>query len=73
MSKKKIKPMWAVMKAQSFSSIEINGIPLSVPANKNLPTAFIPLFETREQAVAFDNGSGAHIAKVEHATVEVRS
>lgn len=66
-----VKVMYAIMKAQSFGNIEINGVPVKVPEKG--PQAFIPLFETREQAVAFDNGSEAHVAKVEHATVEVQS
>lgn len=45
--------LWAVMKAQSWDSLSVwNGLPLRAP--KEGPHKFIPVFNTREQAVAFD-------------------
>lgn len=55
--------MWAVMKAQSWDSIEVMGIPMRAPEDG--PCRFIPLFETRAQAVAWDNGCEDHIREVQ--------
>tara|TARA_R110000868_G_scaffold58139_2_gene179638 strand:- start:468 stop:692 length:225 start_codon:yes stop_codon:yes gene_type:complete len=40
---------WAVMKAQPFSSLVVSGYPLQSPTEG--PHGFIPVFDTREQAV----------------------
>lgn len=55
--------MWAVMRAQSLACIEINGIPMRATAGG--PCRFIPLFETRAQAVAWDNGCEDHVREVQ--------
>lgn len=55
--------MWAVMKAQSWASIEVLGIPMRAPFDE--PCGFIPLFETRKQAVAWDNGCEDHVVEAQ--------
>ena len=59
--------MWAVFKAYSWSSITLsayNGtLALSTPAEG--PQRFIPLFDTKEQALAFTNGDDTNIFQVE--------
>lgn len=59
-------PMFAVMKVFSWESLEVLGMPLSAPANG--PHKFIPVFETRAQAVAFNNGSEENIGIVNYGT-----
>jgi hypothetical protein len=49
-----VKYFWAIMKAQSWSSMTINGI--EVAAQPEGPHRFIPVFNTREQAVAWNGG-----------------
>lgn len=53
--------LWAVMKAHTWGSISAHGFPLQCPPEG--PHRFIPVFNTREQAVAWD-GSDEHVAKV---------
>lgn len=48
---KPVFPMWAVMKAHSFSGLVANGIPLKPSPGE--PSHFIPLFASREKAVAW--------------------
>lgn len=45
---------WAVMKAYSWGSLSVGGLSIGSPPKG--PQRFMPLFETREQAVAWDNG-----------------
>lgn len=59
---KKPKRLWAVMKAFHFESITVGGVPLKVPHDG--PCRFIPLFETREDAVKHD-GSDAYVLEIE--------
>lgn len=51
---------WAVMKMNSWDSLTVMGLP--VGTLKEGPHRFIPVFETREQAVAWDNGSDKYVA-----------
>jgi len=51
--------LWAVMKAHTWDSIEAAGFPLRCPVEG--PHRFIPVFNTREQAVAWA-GSDEHVA-----------
>lgn len=56
--------MFAVMKAHKWSAVHIAGdVPLAAPDNG--PQRFIPIFDTREQAVAFTEGDETHIVKLE--------
>lgn len=49
------KSYWAVMRAQEFSLIETAiGMPLQHPPEG--PQRFIPVFDTKEQAVAWNGG-----------------
>ena len=52
---------WAVMKAQPFSSLVVSGYPLQYPTEG--PHRFIPIFDTREQAVAWA-GSDEHVVEM---------
>jgi len=61
--------MWAVMKAQPWDSLKVEGLPLrpmQVPlrAPPDGPSKFIALFDTREQAVAFDDGCEEHVIEL---------
>jgi len=51
--------MWAIMKAYKFSSLEVLGMELTPPLTG--PQRFIPVFETRDQAVKFQNGDESDI------------
>lgn len=51
--------LWAVMKAHTWDSLEAAGFPLRSPLEG--PHRFIPVFNTREQAVAWA-GSEEHVA-----------
>lgn len=54
---------WAVMRAYAFDSLTVlNGVPLQTPPQG--PHFFIPVFNTREQAVAWHN-SEDYIAELE--------
>ena len=57
---------YAIFKAHSFSCLEVhNGIPLN--PSKGMPERFIPVFEKREDALAFANGDETHLVKLETA------
>jgi hypothetical protein len=49
---------WAVMKAHSWDCLECSGLPVRMPEDG--PHRFIPVFNTREQAVAWA-GSDEHV------------
>ena len=51
--------LWAVMKAHAWDSITAQGYPLMSPPEG--PQRFIPVFETREQAIAWAD-SDEHVA-----------
>jgi hypothetical protein len=53
-----VRYLWAVMKAHAWSSLTVAGIEMTSPAEG--PQRFIPVFETREQAVAWA-GSEEHV------------
>jgi len=55
--------MFAIFKAYSFGSFEVMGMTLQ--ASKDGPQRFIPLFDTREQAIKFNDGSEEHIFQME--------
>ena len=59
--------MWAIMKAYKWRSLTIGGIELAAPADG--PQQFIPIFETRDQAVKFADGDETHLAEVEERDV----
>ena len=54
--------MWAVMKAYSWSSLTVGGMSLGSPPEG--PQRFVPVFDSREQAVEFDNGCEDNISIV---------
>lgn len=54
--------MWVVMKAYSWSSVTAGGMPMMSPPEG--PQRFMPVFESREQAVAWDNGCEDNISIV---------
>lgn len=49
--KEQSKTLWAVMKAHSWASLSIGGVELAAPEDG--PCRFIPVFDTREKAVAW--------------------
>jgi len=55
--------MWAIMKAYGWNSIEITGVNIIPPPNG--PQRFIPLFDTREQALAFTDGDESNLQEME--------
>lgn len=50
---------WAVMKAYDFRAMSVFGICLTAP--KEGPHRFIPVFDTKEQAIAFEDGCKDHV------------
>ena len=53
---------WAVMRAVPWDKVTIQGNKLTPPIEG--PCRFIPLFDTREQAITFENGSSENVFKV---------
>ena len=58
------KRLWAVMKAHSWDKLSVLGHPLLSPAEG--PQRFIPVFDTREQAVQWA-GSDEHVVEMQAA------
>jgi hypothetical protein len=54
--------MWVVMRALSFDSLETMGRKLSAPAGG--PFRFMPVFENKGQAVAFEGGCEDNIREI---------
>jgi hypothetical protein len=54
---------WVVMKMQDWDSLSVLGTSLFPPEGG--PCKFIPVFNTKKEAIAFDNGSRLHIRKIE--------
>ena len=55
--------MWAVMKALDWDVFSVFGV-ARFRAPDEGPQRFIPVFDTREQAVAFDHGNDAHVVEL---------
>lgn len=56
------KELWCVMKNYKWSTLSIQGFDLSL---KQLGSVgFIPIFDNREQAVAWDDGSDEHVFRL---------
>jgi hypothetical protein len=55
--------MWAIMKAYNFSALAADGIRCAAPLGG--PQRFIPVFDTKEQAVKFADGDETHIVECE--------
>ena len=53
-----VRLFWAVMKAHTWNNITVADIPMQAPAEG--PQRFIPVFDTREQAVKWA-GSDEHV------------
>jgi hypothetical protein len=58
----KMHKLWAVMKRYSWDCVTVQGTELRSP--KDGPHFFIPLFETREQAVKWADGNDERIYEV---------
>ena len=56
------KSMWVVMRALSFDSLETMGRKLSAPVGG--PFRFMPVFETKDQAVAFEEGCEDNVREI---------
>ena len=63
MSDQKAKRMWAVMTAQPWSAFTAGGLEITGPEEG--PHKFMPLFDTREQAVAWSLSGDKHVVEVE--------
>lgn len=56
---------WAVMRAYSWSSISLPALhSITLRADFEGPHRFIPVFDTREQAVAWNNGSDVDVREM---------
>ena len=62
------KNLFCVMEAYDWSAVKVNGISLTAP--KDGPFRLIPVFETFEQAVAFNGGSEERVAELVRYTHE---
>ncbi len=52
--------LWCVMKVSKWSSLTVfNNIPLNSPSGG--PSGFIPIFNTKEEAIIWDNGSEEYV------------
>ena len=56
------KQMWAITKAIAWDSIYVRGYPLHAP--KEGPHRFIPLFDSKEAALVWNDGIEDNIQKV---------
>jgi hypothetical protein len=54
--------MWAIMRAYKWRSLSIEGLPVSCPEPG--PQRFIPVFNTRDQAIKWNNGSAEDVMEV---------
>ena len=61
-STRKPKRMWAVMTGQSWNSFTVEGMEIGLPEEG--PHGFIPLFDTRAQAVAWSRSGEKHVVEV---------
>lgn len=57
-----VRRFWCVMKAHGWDGLTVAGIPMQAP--KEGPQRFIPVFDTREQAVAWA-GTDEHVYALE--------
>jgi hypothetical protein len=57
-----VRRFWCVMKAHSWTNLSVMGIAMQAPAEG--PQHFIPVFDTREQAVAW-SGTEEHVYALE--------
>lgn len=62
---------YCVMKAHNWACITVAGFPMLPPSDG--PCAFIPIFDTREQAIAWDNGCAYHVFALEQTSQPVAS
>lgn len=53
---------WAIMKAYTWGSLSVEGSPLTPPVEG--PQRFVPIFDTHEQAVAWNNGSDVDVRQM---------
>ena len=54
---------WCVMKAHGWQNLSVSGIAMAAP--KEGPQHFIPVFDTREQAVAWSGNDETHVYALE--------
>lgn len=55
--------MWAVFKAYKWNSLQVLGLNLKAPLNG--PCKFIPLFDTKAQALKFADGDESNVFEME--------
>ena len=57
-------PLWVVMRAFRWGTTKVNGITMDeLMILMGGPKKFLPLFESREEAVAFEKGSDAYVCE----------
>ena len=64
-----VRRYWCVMKAHGWDCLTVAGIPMQAP--KEGPQHFIPVFDTREQAVAWA-GTEEHVYALESVAEQIR-
>jgi len=57
-----VKFFYAVMKVQPWSSIKVIGYPITPPPEG--PHGFVPIFNTRDQAVTWCGGDDTHVVQM---------
>ena len=63
-SESPVRRLWCVMKAHEWSNLSVAGIEMVAP--KKGPQYFIPIFDTREQALAWSGNDETHIHALEY-------
>lgn len=58
-----VRRFWCVMKAHGWQNLSVAGVAMAAP--KEGPQRFIPVFDTREQAVAWSNNDETHVYALE--------
>jgi hypothetical protein len=58
-----VRRFWCVMKAHGWKNLTVAGIEMAAP--KEGPQHFIPVFDTREQAVAWSGNDETHVYALE--------
>jgi hypothetical protein len=67
-----VRHFWVVSVVQRFENMElgsVGGLPVQVRTEAE-PHAYLPVFDTREAAIAWNNGKEDHIYEMQAATPE---
>ena len=69
--KPRAKRWFVVMRAHEWSTLSFLGMPMQ--AAPNGPHRFLPIFNTREEAIAHENGSAEYVREIETVRVPRRA